>query len=369
MVCAVLAVVLLSTSWATPSFGQMDNFAHTVLKAKGCMNGNFVLPRGDGTADDLPGSKPWSVNWNTYGGPHPDSMAYCTSTQHLLSSLKGGVRVTYDTLLPDLEAEKPVESWFIPQSCSFRWYTSHEICNLLGRFSQIILVGDSLMRHIHQALFMLLRDDLQSGGMPLHLVEVTQYDKCSCDGQFSEHLFCRDDLKTSAHMADPRQYGICTGSSYHPFSLIMRQPEAAYSLSWDSGSCAGLMRPVFILLGAGSHHKHDPHTTINEVIEPFLSELRDAKLACPNVTFHVVFMGLGSQSRSLDLKYPHQSRELTANFNAEVSGFLKETHGMDFIDVSSLNRSAPTSDGYHFLSDVNLIKAMYVLNYMDLLAI
>ena len=47
------------------------------------------------------------------------------------------------------------------------------------------------------------------------------------------------------------------------------------------------------------------------------------------------------------------------------------THHKDFdfltLDFVPLTLNASSSDGYHFLSDVNLVKAMYTLNLMDLL--
>ena len=358
------------TSWAAPSLGQLENFLDTILKAKDCIEKNFVLPRGDGIYDhDSQGSKPWSVNWYTYCGSHSEAMARCTNIEDLLGSLKAGVRVSHVSTLSDVKVENATESWFVPKGCSFRWYTSHDVCNVMGRYSQLYVVGDSLMRHLHHGLFMLLRNDLQSGAMPLQLNDVTEYDKRLCDGQFFEHGLCRNGLESSVTMRDPRQFGICTGSSYRRFSLFRRESAPIPRLSFDVSACAELSRPVFILLGGGAHHKHDAHDTIHDIIEPFLSEVRDARLACPNVSFHVAFLGLGSQSRSQDLKYPHQSREMTAIFNDEVSGYLKERHGIRYFDVQSLTRNAPTSDGYHILSDVNLILAMYVLNYMDLLAV
>lgn len=45
------------------------------------------------------------------------------------------------------------------------WYTTEEVCAILGRFSQIMLVGDSMLRHIMGALNILIREDLGYGAV------------------------------------------------------------------------------------------------------------------------------------------------------------------------------------------------------------
>ena len=46
-----------------------------------------------------------------------------------------------------------------------RWYTTEEVCEVLGRFEKVIVVGDSMMRHVVAALNVLLRKDLGYGGV------------------------------------------------------------------------------------------------------------------------------------------------------------------------------------------------------------
>jgi len=229
------------------------------------------------------------------------------------------------------------------------------------------------MRQIHHALLMLLKDDFQYGAVPLNLDDINQYEKCQCDGQFSEHALCRSNLASTATMSDPRQFAMCMGSSARHFSLYNKEraespPEQAYKMMWDNGACAQLDRPIVVFLGAGSFHGHGAHDTIHDVIEPLLHEVREAALACEHIQFHVAYVGLGAQSRTLDTRYPWQKREPTAEFNEEVSGFLRMKHGLSTFDVWNLTKDAPTSDGYHHLSDVNLIKAQYFLSYLSMLA-
>jgi hypothetical protein len=52
-----------------------------------------------------------------------------------------------------------------PRGCGLRWFSTAEVCEIVGRFEKIILTGDSLMRHINSALQVLLREDLGRGAM------------------------------------------------------------------------------------------------------------------------------------------------------------------------------------------------------------
>ena len=54
---------------------------------------------------------------------------------------------------------------FIPRGCDMRWFTTAEVCEILGRFEKIIVVGDSMMRHVVGALNVLLREDLGYGAV------------------------------------------------------------------------------------------------------------------------------------------------------------------------------------------------------------
>jgi hypothetical protein len=46
-----------------------------------------------------------------------------------------------------------------------RWFTTEEICEIFSRFARVIVVGDSMMRHVVGALNVLLRKDLGYGAV------------------------------------------------------------------------------------------------------------------------------------------------------------------------------------------------------------
>lgn len=74
----------------------------------------------------------------------------CSSRKELLAAVSGGGRVGFDAP-------------FVPRGCDMRWFATDEICDILSRFERVVVVGDSMMRHIIGAMNVLLRKDLGYG--------------------------------------------------------------------------------------------------------------------------------------------------------------------------------------------------------------
>ena len=75
-----------------------------------------------------------------------------------------------------------------------------------------------------------------------------------------------------------------------------------------------------------------------------------------------------AQSRRADGRFPRQSRENASVFNEDTARYAVNTWGAIPLDFLNLTADAPSSDGVHFLSDVNLDKAFVLLRALELLA-
>ena len=73
----------------------------------------------------------------------------------------------------------------------------------------------------------------------------------------------------------------------------------------------------------------------------------------------------------LDSRFPHQAEKHAVEFNAVTAKHILQTYGREenmkivVLDFMNMTRGAAVSDGFHYLSEVNLIKAMYIFNVMD----
>ena len=354
---------------------------------------NRVLRRNDSinTAGDRAGiERRWSVSPRLYSDRSTTQQTpdFCRSPAALAQSLKYGRRMCEygdSGLMEDCRSD--VGSWpnitgsyFAPAHCSPHFYSLDIACAVLERYSYVLLYGNSLLRHVIQGLFILLTGDMQSGGLPRFSVQRDLWDMCRCDGQFSEHRTCR--LYAGANMfampVDPRSYGVCSG--HHDFRVryLYHQPLLDDAFFYPTNtSVPGLcdepedLRPVFVVVQGGVHFSVNATRAVSRWFRPLLTQLEYLQQHCSQsvpVTLHVVVLGMEAQARKLDGAYPRQSRELTALFNAELQPFLRSANVRLVLDFHNLTSYAATSDGFHYLTEVNVLKANYLLNLMELVA-
>ena len=53
----------------------------------------------------------------------------------------------------------------MPRGCDMRWFSTEEICQIFGCIEKVIVIGDSMMRHVVGAITVLLRKDLGYGAV------------------------------------------------------------------------------------------------------------------------------------------------------------------------------------------------------------
>ncbi|OTA99125.1 hypothetical protein M426DRAFT_27803 [Hypoxylon sp. CI-4A] len=98
----------------------------------------------------------------------------CPDRNSMLTAISSGGRIGKDAP-------------YVPRGCDMQWFSTFEVCRILGRFSQVILVGDSMLRHIIGALNILIREDLGYGGVTDWNFDLNEKRKCFCNNQFDVH--------------------------------------------------------------------------------------------------------------------------------------------------------------------------------------
>jgi hypothetical protein len=76
----------------------------------------------------------------------------CPDRASLLAAMSSGGRIGFDAP-------------YMPRGCDMRWFTSEEVCEILGRFERVVLVGDSFLRHVTGSINILLRKDIGYGAV------------------------------------------------------------------------------------------------------------------------------------------------------------------------------------------------------------
>jgi len=350
---------------------------------------NSMMARGGAIDVDAEASRDWSINLRSFDHSQPA----CRTMESLLESSRRGERFLLNPQIP-LNATgselSPSPTSFRPYQCSPRFPTSDEMCDEIHKFAHLTIVGDSLSRHMVQALHTLLKQDLRFGAFP-YLSDNSGglYDRCQCDGQFSEHATCRAYSSPNIFsIADLRSLGFCyprpvinknstIRESFHPTRL--ESHFHGFDISVNANNyhylCLSSMskidkRPRLVVLQAALHYHNDANTVIAWVKRMMeVINYVGANCASGPINVHYLYIGATAQIRSMDLKYPHQSRESAIIFNNEVSQHFKKNYNLSTINFLPLTRNAQSSDGLHHLSDVNMVKAVYIYNYMKLLNI
>ena len=342
---------------------------------------NVVWNRGDGGFVDATPPRNWTVNAATFA----QSLPGCPDSTALLRAVALGQRKPlegYDFAQDNLTGTPTDDSsyiprlkltvewsrsYFAPHQCSPLWYTPDEICDVLHSYAYVLFLGDSMFRHVLQALFMLLTQDLQYGGIPRMSRQVGLYDFCRCDGQFSENALCRTyEQNNMFDLRDSRTYGVCTPRLGSPFQLGYELRYGGFSLpsNWDNAFCSADVRPRIIVVNGGVHYQYEIEKIKTTLLYPLFDRIQNATVTCAYfIPWRVIYLNSPAQSRVLDIKHPNQRRELVANFNQALIRELA-TLNVTVLDVWNLTRNAATSDGFHYLSDVNLQMAITIVNWL-----
>ena len=83
---------------------------------------------------------------------HASFSPLCRDRESMLTAMSSGGRIG-------------VDAPFMPRGCDMRWFTTEEICEILGRFEKVIFVGDSMMRHVVGSINVLVRKNLGYGAV------------------------------------------------------------------------------------------------------------------------------------------------------------------------------------------------------------
>lgn len=359
-------IVLILCTLRAAACDESREFEFLFDKHKALCENAKVLIRGDGIGATSPNLH-WSLSRLSF---EQENQPPCNSTEALLHALASGRRVWLNPAMEGLP--KTIEngfqlaieqSRFVPNGCSIPYMSANRACSILSKFSHIVTIGDSLMRHLKMGLAMILSENFYHGGLPHGGTPTAVYSNCTCDGQFSEHAICR---VGSVEFHDPRALGVC--STVQPFFIqngyrggIFQGPYENYL---NGELCDGDPRPRIFYLEGGLHFG----VNATRMIGTLQAELQAIQSFSQNCTkpfsLKLIWSGVNTQSRKLDDKYTRQTREHSKQFNEETNSFMR-SKGASILDFMNLTEEAQVSDGLHYLSDVNLFKATALLNLLE----
>ena len=209
------------------------------------------------------------------------------------------------------------------------------------------IMGDSYTRHMLQTVSMVLKDNFVSGGFERPNAN------CLCDGQFSELEPCRRNVSFPFP---------CTSVEYDS-RLTCRSRRCSNAVRTRRGGEA-----AFVWLQGGLHYLQGPlprsgRPSLRAPVKSFLAAIRTTAHRHVHANDRFFVSGLHFQTPAADRVFPHQRRALAQEFNRQARRVTEEVGGrfVDFSTVADGDEARGTSDGVHYLTSANLVKARIFL--------
>eukprot|EP00978_Attheya_sp_CCMP212_P030073 scaffold109422_cov43-Attheya_sp.AAC.2 len=351
---------------STEDHDQLQFQHHYLADLEFCQQEHNMLHLGHKRTPD----RQYSISNHTFQRHHT---TVCPDLSTTLRAIRNGKRRWVDRSLEAIPVHEidwyKTASYFVPDSCDVPALTSNEMCNIMSRWSDVALDGDSIGRHIRHGVLMGLREDLVLGGILTSKLsgEDSPYSLCHCDGVYSGDMKCRQNDGVF-HSLSPRALGIC--SRLPPerqfafpalYAGFRTEPKIVFPCNDPS------YRGLLLVLQNGPWSRR--HKNWKELIKGWFKEhFEDEQfLKCLHHNkVHVIWLGYGtSQTPELDKVYELQQFAPIQEFNEFTKSYLETlpfANVITTIDLLNLTRGSQTSDGFHGLSEVNLVKAYHILN-------
>ncbi|KAI1779263.1 hypothetical protein F4818DRAFT_438048 [Hypoxylon cercidicola] len=291
----------------------------------------------------------------------------CSDRGSMLTAMSSGGRIGRDAP-------------YIPRGCDMQWFSTWEVCEILGRYSQVILVGDSMLRHVIGALNVLIREDLGYGGVTDWNFSEEEKRKCFCNKQFDvrdcsiQCIFSTADVIQHDPLSLMCPKMIPDWNTDLRIELIVRHPIPAderrrFKKEIDSNP---LQRKAFVL-GHGLWNNLEVDQAVRwlddvlDMIEPRTGARTRLRGRSPRKNLPVLLMTPNAAGeKKPDEWLVSQGNKAMVRFEHAMAVQAAKRR-VDHLGTWNMSIQATLYDGVHMDMRGNLVKAMMVLNWLNLL--
>jgi hypothetical protein len=317
-------------------------------------------------------TRPYSITPLSFQRHHD---RYCENSSELLKAIELGTRswglVSSITDNMTIEEKESIPSYFVPHGCDIPYLNTREYCAAANVFTDIVIQGDSLSRHLHQAMLIAYRGDMIRGSIEPHFPNASHLHRCYCDAQFSQSQLCRPNDEGIFVNFQPHQIHACSELPYDDqftqhFSV--NRFEGNLSFSYEGVNCSSPdYKGMLLFIQGGVHWKWR--------VVPFWRDIWKKVIYNPVVKdcakqkkLTLIRSGYTAQSPVLDVLFPRQSMKEGRTFDRKMDKlFIREKISVPTLRWIPLTFGAQKSDGLHFLTDVNLQEAQHVMILANML--
>ncbi|KAH7333060.1 hypothetical protein BKA65DRAFT_479632 [Rhexocercosporidium sp. MPI-PUGE-AT-0058] len=266
---------------------------------------------------------------------HTPFSPLCSDRDSLLTAMSSGGRIGYDAP-------------YMPRGCDMRWFTTEEVCEILGRFDKVVLVGDSMIRHIMGSLNILLRKDLGYGAVTDWNFSLQERRECFCNEQFDVKACSVQGIyKTDDVIANDPESLACR------VNIIMEEI-VKYPIPKDEMDRLKEHRGNVHILGHGLWSDLD----LQKSVEWLDAVLRGIK----GVVLFVTPNAAGKEKP--DDWIVTQGNKALMLYEEGMSEVVRD-RGIEHLGTWNMSIQSRKYDGVHLDMRGNLVKAMMVVNWLN----
>ncbi|KAI1090073.1 hypothetical protein F5B19DRAFT_484822 [Rostrohypoxylon terebratum] len=363
----VAAVVLVSFWYPIPgmSVGRVSHFA-----TRECGFPFVSLPesRKRELRDTLSGYKHRGVNCNISSlDLHVPFGSICPDKDSMLTAMSSGGRAGKDAP-------------YVPRGCDMRWFTTFEACEILGRYSQVILVGDSMLRHVMGALNIFIREDLGYGAVTYWNLDAEEKRKCFCNNQFDVRDCSVRGISSTSDVLQHDPLSLMCPKMIPEWNTDLRIEQIVqYPIPEDeTRRFAKAIDPnpsqvKAFVLGHGLWNSLDVDQAVNwldtvlDIIESKTGARVRLRGRGPRENLPILLMTPNAAGeKKPDEWVVSQGNEGLVQFEHAMAAHAANRR-VDHLGTWNMSIQATLYDGVHMDMPGNLLKAMMVLNWLDLL--
>lgn len=295
---------------------------------------------------------------------HSPFAPLCTNRSALLTAMSSGGRIGF-------------EAPYIPRDCDWRWYTTEEICEIFSRFEKVIVVGDSMMRHLVGALNVLLRKDLGYGAVTNWNFKPDEFRDCFCNHQFDVKSCSLQGIFRTEDVLKHDPESLACGQ---PMDLIIEMMLKFPLLPDEVKRYTELLsekkpkKPYAFVFGHGLWNDLDLSATLNWVDgiitetalkAPYLSQ--SAVSAGPAPLFPRLFVSPSAAGPTKPDQFIVSQGDKALQIFEESTRLEVGKRGIEHLGTWNMSIQSNKYDGVHLDLRGNLIKAMAVVNWLGMI--
>ncbi|KAF7506519.1 hypothetical protein GJ744_011665 [Endocarpon pusillum] len=290
---------------------------------------------------------------------HTPFYPLCSSRADMLTAISGGGRIGK-------------EAPFIPRGCDMRWFSTEDICEIFERFEKVIVVGDSMMRHVIGAMNVLLRKDLGYGAVTNWNFSPRERKECFCNQQFDvkecslQGIYKTSDVETN----DPDSLACGSGKIDLVIEMMLKFPLDPTEVERFKALLSPTKppKPYAFIFGHGLWNDLDLQATVNWLdginahtlaVAPYLADkgaIWPRLFITPNAAGPL----------KPDQWIVTQGDKALQIFEESVREEARE-RGVEHLGTWNMSIQANKFDGVHLDLRGNLIKAMAAINWLSLI--